>query len=149
LLVVLPVWEDSAVKLVRMALGNLNGTIRAPQLQRDHVVVSTQLMHERPMGGFRRITVIATIERQATPTDTARTGIEISAWAIDIQTDALRIAERVGELRPSTITGPSPVSMTSSQTQGYPITPKDIREWELLERLADTFVIKHSGRRPE
>lgn len=132
---------DSAVKLARLALAEVNGAIQPPRVQRDVVILSTRVTRERKNGGHTEVTYIAAVDRKPARLDPMTTMVELSAWAIDVE------PTRTGLTAPGrnprdlpTLSTTSPTTVASAQQQPYRITRSDTEHWTKLEDVLNALI---------
>lgn len=130
---------DSAVKLVRFALGEVNGAIQPARIQRDVIVISTQYTRQRHNGGHTQITIFGAIDRKPARLDPLTTMVELSAWGMDEQPSSTRMAMVPGSRLP-TLQTTSPTTVASAQYQPYRITRGDTLYWSQLEDVLNALI---------
>ena len=131
---------DSALKLVRFALGEVNGAIQPARVQRDVIVISTQYTRQRHNGGHTQVTIFAAVDRKPARLEPLTTMVELSAWGMDEQPSVTSLAGPRGGRDLPTVTTTSPMSVTSSQQQPYRITRRDSLHWNQLEEVLNALI---------
>ena len=141
---------DSVVRLAKFALGSVRGAVQPPQVQRDFILVSTEYSQNRPNGGHTQVTIIAAVHRKMTATTPAYTRVDLSAWGLDVEPTATRLAARPGARDNRdlpTLRTTSPAAMASSQRQPYRLTKSD-SAWIAVEEILDAFIEFGNARLP-
>jgi hypothetical protein len=139
----LPVLPDSALKVVRFALGTIDGSIQLPQIRPKLTTISTHYTRNRRGGGHTQVAVMVAIDRRPLASESPATAIELSAWALDLAQPTTASQRRSG--MPQT-----PVS-TNAPALRRPraVTPNDTSEFRVLLTVLEEFQRLGARKHPE
>lgn len=126
---------DSAVKLAQFALASIRGQPQTPRIQGPLVIVGSRYHRDRRNGGHTEITMIVAIDRTARDSITQ---LELSAWALEVQPERTALAPTPRGL--PTLTTTSPMTVSSSQQQPYPVTREDKEHWRALMDVLEALI---------
>lgn len=130
----LPALPDSALKLAKYALAEIDGQVQLPQVRPKFVSVSTHYIRTRRGGGQTQVAIIAGLERQVADSSQPMTLVELRAWALDTQERVTQSARRSG--MPTT-----PLSLNApAQKTPRAITAADVNDNGNLEIVYEAFV---------